>query len=83
MKLIALVLATAALTGCASSMDLVGRALNSSAPELYDGKRKVVIYCENANEHIYYLKNEVATSRDAAFISDTKNLIWNIKFSCT
>lgn len=83
MKLIALILAAVTLTGCASSMDLVGRALNSSAPELYDGKRKVVIYCENANEHIYYLKNEVASSRDAAFISDTKNLIWNIKFSCT
>ena len=83
MKSIALILAAVTLTGCASSMDLVGRALNSSAPELYDGKRKVVIYCENANEHVYYLKNEIANSRDAAFISDTKNLIWNIKFSCT
>jgi len=82
MKLIVLVLATAALTGCASVNEL-SRVLDGPAPELYDGKRKVVIYCENANEHVYYLKNEVANSRDAAFISDTKNLIWNIKFSCT
>ena len=83
MKLIALVLATAALTGCASGMDLVDRAVNGSNPALYDGKRKVVIYCENAKEHVYYLKNEIANSRDPVFISDTKNLIWNIKFSCT
>lgn len=82
MKLITLLLAAATLTGCASSMDLVDRAINGSSPELYDGKRRVVVYCENANEHIYYLKNEVANSKDKAFISDTKNLIWNIKFTC-
>lgn len=82
MKLIALMLAAVTLTGCASSMDLVDRAVNGGQPELYDGKRRVVIYCENAKEHIYYLKNEVANSKDPVFVSDTKNLIWNIKFSC-
>ena len=81
MKTIALLLATAALTGCATVNDL-SKVLGGSSPELYDSQRKVVIYCENANEHIYYLKSEVAGSRDKAFISDTKNLIWNIKFTC-
>lgn len=81
MKLIIAVLAAATLTGCASVNDL-SRVLDGPAPELYDGKRRVVIYCENAKEHVYYLKNEVANSRDAVFISDTKNLIWNIKFTC-
>ena len=82
MKLIIALLAAATLTGCATVND-ISHALDGPKPELYDGKRHVVIYCENANEHIYYLKNEVANSKDPAFISDTKNLIWNIKFSCT
>lgn len=81
MKLIIALLAAATLTGCASINDL-SRVLDGPSPELYDGKRKVVIYCENANEHVYYLKNEVANSKDPVFVSDTKNLIWNIKFTC-
>ena len=43
MKLIALTLAAVTLTGCASINDL-SRVLDGPQPELYDGKRKVVIY---------------------------------------
>lgn len=51
-------------------------------PVLYDGQRHVVIYCGNSKEHIAYLQNEIANSKDPYFISTTKNLIWNIKFTC-
>lgn len=69
MKLLAILLLVL-MSGCASD------------PELYDGRSHVVIYCNNAGEHIHYLKSQLASSKDPEFINSTKNLIWNIKFSC-
>lgn len=73
-----LILLVAALTGCSTINDMVA----GSSPELYDGKRHVVIYCDQADQHIYYLRNELVKNKSPEFVSDTKNLIWNIKFSC-
>lgn len=75
------ILLVAGLTGCAS-LDQIDRAINGGSPVLYDGKRHVVIYCDQADEHIYYLRNELVGNKSPEFVSDTKNLIWNIKFSC-
>jgi hypothetical protein len=74
-----LILLVAALAGCSTINDMVA---GSGGPELYDGKRHVVIYCDQADQHIYYLRNELIKNKSPEFVSDTKNLIWNIKFSC-
>ena len=73
-----LILLVAALTGCSTINDMVA----GNGPELYDGKRHVVIYCDQADQHIYYLRNELVKNKSPEFVSDTKNLIWNIKFTC-
>jgi hypothetical protein len=55
---------------------------STSTPILYDGQRHVTIHCQQAAEHVSYLQREIDRSHDLKFISDTKKLIWNIKFSC-
>jgi hypothetical protein len=73
-----LILLVTVLAGCSTINDMVA----GGGPELYDGKRHVVIYCDQADQHIYYLRNELVKNKSPEFVSDTKNLIWNIKFSC-
>ena len=69
MKLL-IIFVTLVIAGCASD------------PVLYDGRRNVVIYCPQAQEHIDYLQRAIDNSRDPKFIADTKKLLWNIRFSC-
>jgi hypothetical protein len=59
------------LAGCASS-DMV----------LYDGRRNVVVYCNQAREHVRYLETEIARSKNSDYIRDVKSMIWDIKLSC-
>jgi hypothetical protein len=68
-----LLLAVVALSGCSSF---------SNSPVLYDGSRHVVIYCDQAREHAQYLEHEIANSKNADFIRETKTMLWNIRFSC-
>jgi len=59
------------LAGCASS-DMV----------LYDGRRNVLVYCNQAREHVTYLETEIARSKNPDYIRNVKSMIWDIKLSC-
>jgi hypothetical protein len=65
-----------------SALVLTGCGSLSSNPVLYDGRRHVVVYCDQAREHIRYLEAEIANSRNADFIRETTTMLWNIRFSC-
>lgn len=66
-------LTTLVLTGC---------GIMGGDPILYDGSRHVVVYCDQAQEHIQYLEDELNQPRSPEFVRNAKTMLWNIKFSC-
>lgn len=67
----ALLLAALCLAGC------------SSDPVLYDGQRHIVVYCSMAKDHISYLEGELKSPKTPEFVSKTKQMIWDIRSSCS
>ena len=61
---------------------LVGCGSFGGDPVLYDGKRHVVVYCEQSREHIQYLESEIARGGTEEFVNSAKDMLWNIRFSC-
>jgi hypothetical protein len=59
------------LAGCASSDQV-----------LYDGRRNVIVYCNQAREHIRYLETEIARSKTPESASQAKGMLWDIRLSC-
>jgi len=49
---------------------------------LYDGRRNVIVYCDQAREHIRYLETEIARSKTPESASQAKGMLWDIRLSC-